>query len=242
MKMGQEVLIVIPARLKSNRLNEKLLRTIDEKPVIIHVCDRVSKCADHADFIVATDAQIILDHVEGAGYKCIMTSIDHTCGTERCAEVANRYPEVRWIVNVQGDEPFIDHNDIIALISCLKSEEVSIASLYHNLDKSGYKDPNTVKVFMDEQNVALDFLRICKKVPRTYQHIGVYGFKSEVLQQVVTLEKSSLEIDRKLEQMRWLENGFKIKMVNAKSKSISIDTAEDLQKARSYWLSLNKTK
>lgn len=233
--MCHDVLIVIPARLKSNRLKEKLLQPIANKSVLIHVCDRVSQCSGFADIIVATDSEIILDHITDAGFYAILTSESHTCGTERCAEVAKKYPKVPWIINVQGDEPFIDPEDIISLISNLRANNEPIATLYHPLNETDYLNPNTVKVLIDENDNAIDFVRVCEKANHIYQHIGVYGFKNEILQQVVKWRRTPLELERHLEQMRWLENGVPIKMVEAKSKSIGIDTLDDLIEARAHY-------
>lgn len=236
MSMKNDVLIVVPARLKSQRLSEKLLRTIGDKSVLLHVCHSLLPCSAYARVIVATDSELIWQHVTEAGFKALMTSPLHHCGTERCAEAASLVQNIRWVVNVQGDEPFIDPNDIIHLINSLSEGHADIVSLYTSLSDGDLTDQNSVKVSLDNNNYATDFFReTAVDQNKMRRHIGVYGFKNSVLQDLVTLPQSKLEIERRLEQMRWIENGYKIKLIEAKTKSVSIDTMEDLIVARQIY-------
>ena len=234
MIQNSDVLIVIPARLESQRLSRKLLRKIGGRTIISHVCHQVSQCFNLADFIVATDSQLLFNHVEHEGFKVEMTDTRHTCGTERCAEISHRYPDYKWIINVQGDEPMISPSVISDMILALISEpSIDIISLYtHIEDERIYAEPSSVKVTIETNGMAKDFSRHIDLNTTAGLPIGVYGFKADILKQLVTLEPSTVEIERKLEQMRWIENGYRLNMLYTSNPSISIDTNEDLIEAR----------
>lgn len=237
MVQSNDVLIVIPARLESSRLDKKLLRTIGSKSVIAHVCERVALCHDVADMLIATDSTEILDHVTELDYPVVLSKGTHRNGTERAAEVAHDLSQYNWIVNVQGDEPFISPDDIRALIRELKDDN-SIVSMYTLIvEDKMLRSESVVKVLFDHQNYALDFARHSFDRKQNYQHIGVYGFERDVLIKLVTLDPTPHELDRSLEQMRWLDNGYDIKMVYTPEPSISIDTISDLKNAREYFQS-----
>lgn len=237
MSREMETLIIIPARLESERLERKLLLPIGEQSVLEHVCSRVGRCSDWATWLVATDSTEIHDHIAQQSWPVRMTSDQHTCGTERCAEIVQSMDDVTTVVNVQGDEPFVSSDDIRALVDAIETG-ARIATLYTDLRASDRDDRATVKVFVDESGTAVDFRRAIDSEDICYQHIGLYAFSRDVLLEMVQLDKSPLERERRLEQMRWMEEGVPIKAVYTEHEYIGIDTAEDLERARLHHLSL----
>jgi len=212
-----------------------LLKLLNGKPVLAHVYDRLKPLNDLVRIIIATDDNRIRDLATTIGAEVIMTSPDHKSGTDRCAEVAADLKE-ELIINVQGDEPFIEIQPIKDLIDLFdQNENVAIATLACKLlDESKINDINTVKLVKSSTNRALYFSRsaIPSKVSSIhYKHIGVYAFKREVLMELTSIPPSKLEMAESLEQLRWLENDHIIHTVMASIDGLSIDTQEDLRQA-----------
>ena len=238
---------IIPARYASTRFPGKPLVDIGGKTMIQRVYDQVSKVLD--DVYVATDDQRIFDNVRSFGGKVIMTSDAHRSGTDRCYEAFTKLDD--WfdvVINVQGDEPFIQPEQIEALKNCFADEETQIATLVKKItERDGVEvlfNPNSPKVVIDKQNNALYFSRSPIPYKRGsdeknwiaehdyYKHVGVYAYRSEVLSQIVQIPPSKLELAESLEQLRWLENGLKIKAGFTDVETVGIDTPEDLEKIK----------
>jgi len=238
---------IIPARYASTRFPGKPLVDIGGKTMIQRVYDQVSKVLD--DVYVATDDERIFDKVRSFGGKVIMTSDAHRSGTDRCYEAFTKLDN--WfdvVINVQGDEPFIQPEQIEALKNCFADEETQIATLVKKITgKDGVEvlfNPNSPKVVLDKQNNALYFSRSPIPYKRGsdeknwiaehdyYKHVGVYAYRSEVLSQIVQMPPSKLELAESLEQLRWLENGLKIKAGFTDVETVGIDTPEDLEKIK----------
>ena len=205
------------------------------KPVLQHVYERLAPLNDIARIIIATDDNRIKDLAKGFGADVVMTSPDHLSGTDRCAEVAIDLEE-DIIINVQGDEPFIEVRPIKNLIDLFcQDKRVDIATLACKLDdESKIEDRNTVKLVMSTSNRALYFSRsaIPSKIPSPhFKHIGVYAFRRKVLIELSKLSPSKLEMAESLEQLRWLENDYNIYAVMTAMDGLSIDTIEDLRQA-----------
>lgn len=230
-----KVIAIIPARYDSTRFPGKPLAKLGNKYIIQHVYEQAQKSGLFADVIVGTDDQRIFEAVDGFVGKVVLTSKQHKSGTDRVAEVCAKMfccKDADVIINVQGDEPFITEKPLRKLIEAFNDPEVMVASLMHEITKD-IEDPNVVKVICDENYYALNFSRIPNLKPRTpnYKHIGVYAFRKKILFEFVKLPESKLEKIEKLEQLRLLENGYKIKMVLTSYKGIGIDTPQDLEKA-----------
>ena len=238
---------IIPARYASTRFPGKPLVDIGGKTMIQRVYDQVSKVLD--DVYVAPDDQRIFDNVRSFGGKVIMTSDAHRSGTDRCYEAFTKLDD--WfdvVINVQGDEPFIQPEQIEALKNCFADEETQIATLVKKItERDGVEvlfNPNSPKVVIDKQNNALYFSRSPIPYKRGsdeknwiaehdyYKHVGVYAYRSEVLSQIVQMPPSKLELAESLEQLRWLENGLKIKAGFTDVETVGIDTPEDLEKIK----------
>ena len=230
-----KVIAIIPARFNSTRFPGKPLAKLGNKYIIQHVYEQAKKSGLFAEVIVGTDDQRIFEAVNGFGGKVTLTSKKHKSGTDRVAEVCNKMSSCKdadVIINVQGDEPFISEKPLKKLINAFKDPEVMVASLMHELLKD-IDNPNVVKVVCDENDYALNFSRIPNLESRipNYKHIGVYAFRRKTLFEFIKLPESNLEKIEKLEQLRLLENGYKIKMVLTSYKGIGIDTPQDLEKA-----------
>ena len=242
---------IIPARFASTRFEGKPLVDIGGKTMIQRVYEQVSKVLK--DVYVATDDQRIFDNVVSFGGKAIMTSNQHRSGTDRCYEAFTKLTEKFDVVlNVQGDEPFIQPKQIEELKKCFEDEKTEIATLVKTItEKDGIDvllNPNIPKVVIDNQNNALYFSRspipFNRGVEKSewllqhvyYKHIGIYAYRSEVLSQITTLPQSKLEIAESLEQLRWLENGYCIKVGFTDIETVGIDTPEDLEKAKALLL------
>ena len=232
-----KVICVIPARFASTRLPGKPLALIAGKPMIQHVYTKACQAKLPEEVIVATDDQKVADVVKSFGGEVVMTSPEHPSGTDRLAEVALNYPDVDVIVNVQGDEPMITPQVIDALAEAfIKDEKLTMATLKTLMDPEEYDNPNVVKVVTDLHDYALYFSRSLLPYPRkktedfkAYKHIGIYAYRREFLLQYAALEPTCLEQIESLEQLRVLENGFKIKVLNTDFHGIGIDTQEDLE-------------
>jgi 3-deoxy-manno-octulosonate cytidylyltransferase (CMP-KDO synthetase) len=238
---------IIPSRYKSSRFPGKPLADIAGKPMIQHVYERVKEELD--DVIVATDDERIASAVEKFGGLAIMTSEDHQSGTDRCAEALDIVEESTGkkfsvVINIQGDEPFIRKEQIEQLMSCFSMQDTQIATLIKSIDnKATIFDRNRPKVVIDNKNIAMYFSR--SPIPnlrdtveqewhmkhKYFQHIGMYAYKKEILKEITKLTPTSLEKAESLEQLRWLENGYKIKTARTEYESFGIDTPEDLENA-----------
>lgn len=240
MKIG-----IIPARYASTRFPGKPLALINNKPMIQHVYERARE-ADLDDLYVATDDDRIKMAVENFGGKVILTGTHHASGTDRCAEVAQilHLKENDFIINIQGDEPFIRKEEINLLINLIQNPKVQIATLVKPiLNEEELTNPNKVKVVFTYSKQALYFsrapipyelrttnyeLRITN--PIFHKHIGIYAYSKDILQQITQLSVSSLEETEKLEQLRWLQNNYTIHVEICHHESIAIDTPEDILK------------
>ncbi|MCX6252472.1 MAG: 3-deoxy-manno-octulosonate cytidylyltransferase [Bacteroidetes bacterium] len=240
------ILGIIPARFASSRFPGKPLSMIYGKSMIQRVYDRVSRCQLLSDIIVATDDERIYDHVAGFGGKVLMTSQHHQSGTERCNEVVDtlfrrEHKQFDVIINIQGDEPFINPEQITQLAECFQDSRVELSTLIKKITTGDDLDnPNVVKVIIDNYAKAIyfsrfpvPFLRGIKKENRLpqhifYKHIGIYGYTPVILRKITSLPESSLERAESLEQLRWLENGFSIHTRKTEFESIAIDTPDDL--------------
>ena len=247
--MNMKFLAIIPARYASTRFPAKPLAKLGGKLVIERVYEQVSKCVERA--VVATDDERIYDAVMGFGGEAVMTSTEHRSGTDRCREAYEKLGyEADIVINVQGDEPFIQPEQIEALKACFENEATQIATLVKPFAESdgveALENPNSPKVVVDEDMCALYFSRsvipYLRGVERSewlrhhtfYKHIGIYAFRAEVLREVTSLPQSSLEKAESLEQLRWLENGYKIGVGISNIETIGIDTPEDLARAEEF--------
>jgi 3-deoxy-manno-octulosonate cytidylyltransferase (CMP-KDO synthetase) len=239
---------VIPARYASTRFPAKPLVDIAGKIMIQRVYEQVQKASLIDSVIVATDDQRIFDAVKSFGGLVEMTSEDHKSGTDRCAEVAQRHPEFDLVINIQGDEPFINPVQIDKVISALMDYDgVGISTLAKEIEEEEeIFNPNVVKVVFGEMQQALYFSRnpipFVRNAEKTewmqnatfFKHIGLYGFRQNVLLQLAHLPQGRLEQIESLEQLRWLENGYAIAVGITKEETFGIDTPDDLGKAIEY--------
>lgn len=238
-----KVLGIIPARYTSTRFPGKPLAMIKGKTMIRRVVEQAWKSKLDA-VVVATDDMRIADEVLGFGGQYVLTDPNHRSGTDRCREALDTL-ETQYdaVVNIQGDEPFIDPRQINALVDLISEEETQIASLVRRIDdEDALFSTNTVKVVMDNEGKALYFSRnpipFMRNVAREqwlengvfYQHVGIYAYKAEVLRRIAALPPSKLEMAESLEQLRWLENGLPIRMAVTNLMNVSIDTPSDLDK------------
>ena len=242
-----KVVGIIPARYASTRFPGKPLALIKGKTMIQRVCEQAWKSKLDA-VVVATDDVRIADEVMGFGGQYVMTDPNHRSGTDRCCEALDLLEsQYDAVVNIQGDEPFIDPEQINLLVDLISREDTQLASLAKRIeDEDELFSPNAVKVVMDKDGKALYFSRnpipFMRNVEWTdwlnngafYKHIGIYAYKAEALRQVAKMQPSSLELAESLEQLRWLENGFSIRMAVTQSQNISIDTPSDLAKAEQF--------
>lgn len=249
MYLNMKVIAIIPARYASTRFPGKPLAMLGGKTVIRRVWEQVSRVID--DVAVATDDRRIADAVEAFGGRAVMTSPDHRSGTDRCYEACCKIGgEYDVVVNVQGDEPFISPSQIRALTACFDDERTDIATLVKPFDPSdgieALENPNSPKVVLDSESRAVYFSRsvipYLRGVERSewlarhtfYKHIGMYAFRREVLREVTSLPQSSLEKAESLEQLRWIENGYKIGVGITDVETVGIDTPEDLVRAEEF--------
>ena len=230
---------VIPARYASTRFPGKPIKLLSGKPIIQHVYEAVVKSDIFSEVIVATDSQIILDTVLKFGGIAELTDKNHKSGTDRICEIAVK-KKCDVVVNVQGDEPFITTKILKSVIDVFENSNVRIASLMHEItDKNEIFNPNNVKVVVDRDNYSIYFSRAPIPYKRdregnwkAYKHLGVYAFRKEALLEFVSMKPCYLEETEKLEQLRLLSNGFKIKMIKTDYSGFGIDTPEDLTEAQ----------
>lgn len=227
-------LAVIPARWQSSRFPGKPLAMLQNKPIIQHVYERVHASGVFDNVIVATDDLRINQAVTSFGGISEMTSQNHKSGTDRIAEVCSRH-EYDIVVNVQGDEPMITSAPLLKLVASFHDENVMVSSLMHRIN-SRIEDPNQVKVIFDKNYDALYFSRATVPFDRDnssnfqyWGHIGVYAYRKKLLETFVSLPQSALEHTEKLEQLRLLENGYKIRMVPTEYYGIGVDSPSDLR-------------
>ncbi len=251
---------IIPARYESSRFPGKPLAELCGKTVIRRVYEQAVQALDTV--VVATDDDRIYDAIESFGGKVVMTRADHRCGTDRCLEAYEAITTPSWraqndketvIINIQGDEPFIQPEQIQALTECFeKDEKTQIATLVRPFGKEDsiedLENPNTPKVVWSKQTgEALLFSRsvipYMRDVAREewiqsglyYRHIGMYAYRADILAQITRLAPSPIETAEKLEQMRWMENGYRIKVGVTEIATIGIDTPGDLEKAIEWY-------
>lgn len=234
---------LIPARYASTRFPGKPLALLGGKPVIQRVYEQVTSVLD--DACVATDDERIYNCVKEFGGKVVMTRTDHKSGTDRIEEAIEKIGgDYDVIVNIQGDEPFIQRSQIETVCSCFDDEETQIATLgkpFTSMD--AVANPNSPKIVVDNNNFAMYFSRSIIPFVRGKEqtewldhypflkHLGIYAYRREVLRKITQLPQSSLEIAESLEQLRWLQNGFKIKVGLTDIETVGIDTPEDLERA-----------
>ncbi len=242
-----QTLGIIPSRFASTRFPGKPLVEINGKTMIQRVYLQACKAKMLSKVIIATDDERIYNHVQSFGGQVIMTNHNHQSGTDRCAEVAMFFQDMEAIVNIQGDEPFINPQQIDLVVQQLKQNTtINIATLAKKITKSAQLfSPNIVKVVFNKDNIAqyfsrspIPFLRNVKKEDWLnegifYKHIGLYGYRIETLLEIAKLPVSILEKAESLEQLRWLENGYKIGIGLTDIETIGIDTPKDLEQASS---------
>ena len=249
MTKALKYIAIIPARYASTRFPGKPLAMLGGKPVIQRVWEQVSSVVDAA--VVATDDERIAQTVESFGGRAIMTSPNHKSGTDRCWEAYMKQgEEFDVVINVQGDEPFIAHSQLRAIMACFEDENTDIATLVKPFAEedglSALENPNSPKVVLDNDSCAVYFSRsvipYLRGVEREnwlkhhtfYKHIGMYAFRRDVLGEVTALPQSTLEKAESLEQLRWLENGYKIGVGISDVETVGIDTPEDLERAEEF--------
>ncbi len=236
-----KIVAVIPARYHSTRLAHKLLLPLGDKSILEHSYRQVCQSKLISEVVIAVDDPKLLELASSFSKRVELTSPEHPSGTDRVAELAKRHPEWQLIVNVQADEPFINPEDIDRAIEPFIHEPLlEMSSLYHSIcQPEDILAPSNVKVVLDINNFALYFSRAAIPFERdatsprrvAKKHIGLYAYRREILLRLAALPISSLESIEKLEQLRALENGIGIKMIEAQSAPIGIDTAEDYQRA-----------
>jgi 3-deoxy-manno-octulosonate cytidylyltransferase (CMP-KDO synthetase) len=249
---------IIPARYASTRFPGKPLALIGGKPMIRLVYEKASVALDSV--YVATDDDRIFDTVKGFGGNAVMTSADHRSGTDRCAEAANMIEHetgipTGTIINIQGDEPFIRPEQITLLASCFDDDKVEIATLIRKVEKNeDLFNVNQPKVVIGLSGDAIYFSRSVIPYFRGekpenwtskhtyYKHLGIYGYRKDTLLKLTSLRPGLLEIAESLEQNRWLESGFRIRTAVTKWESIGIDTPEDLENAKDFFIRNDRNK
>ncbi|MGB3591309.1 MAG: 3-deoxy-manno-octulosonate cytidylyltransferase [Nonlabens sp.] len=243
-----KVAAIIPARLQASRFDRKLLRDLCGKPVILRTLEAVEKTDLFDEVIVATDSDEIYQVVVDSGSRAFKSIEDHDCGSNRIAEVAATI-DADIVINVQGDEPFTNSSDLEKLIAVFRKDTaglISLASLKHQIKSDeDVSNPNNVKVITDQYDNAIYFSRSPIPFVRDksinlpiFKHVGIYAFRKAALLEFYHSQPTPLELTEKIECIRYLEQGKKIKMVRTENASIGIDTAGDLEDARVLWKEL----
>ena len=228
---------IIPARYASSRFPGKPLADILGKSMIQRVYEQCKKANSLSEVIVATDDNRIFNHVISFGGKALMTATTHLSGTDRCNEVIQSL-ETKYdiAINIQGDEPFINPEQIDQIVSLFGSSEISIATLAKKIEAlSLLTNVNSPKAIFDKNGIAQNFCRNITQINPNqtyYKHIGIYGYRTQTLAEVCKLPPSENEKTERLEQLRWLDNGYKIKVGITTFESLSIDTPEDIEKIK----------
>ena len=240
---------IIPARYASTRFPAKPLAMLGGKLVVERVYEQVKRAVDKV--VVATDDERIYNAVIAFGGEAVMTSSEHRSGTDRCCEAYEKLGhEADIVLNIQGDEPFIAPEQIRALLDCFNNEKIDIATLVKPFSEEdgieALENPNSPKVVINAAGEALYFSRsvipYLRGIERSewlkhntfYKHIGIYAFRAKTLKEVTTLPQSPLEIAESLEQLRWLDNGYKIGVGITNIETVGIDTPEDLERAEQF--------
>ncbi|TDE49124.1 3-deoxy-manno-octulosonate cytidylyltransferase [Flavobacterium sp. GT3P67] len=238
-----KIIAVIPARYASTRFPAKLMQDLGGKTVILRTYEAAINTQLFDDVFVVTDSDLIYDEIVSHGGKAIRSIKEHESGSDRIAEAVENL-DVDIVINVQGDEPFIDEEPLTKVIEVFRNDlnkKVDLASLMREItNEDDINNPNNVKVVVDQNGFALYFSRSVIPYPRDttvgvryMQHIGIYAFRKQALLDFYSLPMKSLEASEKLEQLRYLEFGKRIKMIETAHVGIGIDTPEDLEKARS---------
>lgn len=252
-------LALIPSRYASTRFPGKPLAEIGGKPIVQHVYERAKEVFD--DVYVATDDERIRSAVEQFGGKAVMTRTDHRSGTDRCYEALRHVDNEHTfdvVVNIQGDEPFIQPSQLHSIRACFEDERTQIATLVKPFACDAawetLENPNSPKVVTDGNGFALYFSRSVipylrgveraewLKTHEYYKHIGLYAYRTDVLREITSLPQSTLERAESLEQLRWLQAGYKIKVEKTDVETIGIDTPEDLAHAQAFFAALHESK
>ena len=232
------IVAAIPARYAATRFPGKLMQMLGNKTIIRHVYDNIVSTGLFNDVFVVTDSDIIYKEIKDSGGKVIMSKKEHESGSDRIAEAIAEM-NIDVIINVQGDEPFIKKEPLEKLVHLFDDDSIQVASLRRKISKEEALNPNNVKVVTDKSGYALYFSRSIVPYQRDgktnaeyFLHVGVYAYKKDALIKFTKLPQSSLEKIEKLEQLRYLENGIKIKMAETDYNNIAIDTPADLEKAK----------
>ena len=240
-----KILGIIPARYGSTRFEGKPLALINGKMMIQRVYEQAKKADKLAEVVVATDDERIFNAVVGFGGKAVMTSTNHKSGTDRCREVVDKIGKgFDAVINIQGDEPYINPLQINQIAELISDKDTPLASLCKPIsDYDELVSHNAVKVVFDKDGKALYFSRYAIPFMRNveddkiwlskrtfYKHIGIYAYKTDVLKEVSALPQSGLELAESLEQLRWLENGYTVRMGVTEFESYSVDVPEDIVK------------
>ncbi len=240
-----KIICVIPARFASTRLPGKPLADIAGKPMIVRVYERALQAKVPSEVIAAVDDERVFEAVKAAGGNVVMTKKDHPTGTDRLAEVALKCEDADVIINIQGDEPLIDPQIIDDLAQqFIDDENLQMATVKTPMNEDEKAEPGNVKVITDKNGYALYFSRSLIPYPRentgvtVYKHIGIYGYRRDFLLQYAKMEPTPLEKTESLEQLRALENGYKIKVIATDKHFVGVDTKEDLQKVNKIYKNL----
>jgi 3-deoxy-manno-octulosonate cytidylyltransferase (CMP-KDO synthetase) len=230
------IIAMIPARYAATRFPGKLMQALGNKPVIRHVYDNAVATGLFDDVVVVTDSEIIFNEIKLHGGKAVMSKKVHESGSDRIAEAVSEI-NADIIINVQGDEPFLKKEPLEKLIRLFNDPSVQVASMMRKISAEEAINPNAVKVVVDKYNDALYFSRSAIPFARDeaaqyFLHVGVYAYRKNALLSFTQWPASALELTEKLEQLRYLENGVKIRMAKTDYINISIDTTEDLEKAK----------
>lgn len=243
-----KILGIVPARYGSTRFPAKALVDIGGKSMVQRVYEQARKSKLLSDVVIATDHEAIKSEAERFEGKVVMTSENHQSGTDRCYEALTLQPDTYdYVINIQGDEPFINPEQIDLLANLLDGK-TQLATLVKNIeDMEELFNPNVVKAIFNHSSEAIYFSRsplpYNRNVPEKkwleernyYKHIGLYGYRSDILKEITGLEMSGLEKAESLEQLRWIENGYTIKVAETLHQSVGVDTPEDLKKLRNFY-------
>lgn len=241
-----KTIVIIPARYASTRFPGKPLADIGGMTMIQRVYEQAVKSGVAEKVLVATDDKRIFSHVKDFLGQVVMTSAEHKSGTDRCFEALEKTgEEYDVVINLQGDEPFVQPEQLHKLAECFSDSNCKIATLIKKIEnEEDIENQNVVKVVKDINNYALYFSRSIipfnrenEKMSRYFKHLGLYAYKAETLKDITSLQASSLELAESLEQLRWLESGYKIKVAETELESIAIDTPLDLKRAQVLYFS-----
>lgn len=237
-----KILGIIPARYASTRFPGKALVDIDGKSMVQRVYEQAKKCTALSEVIVATDDGRIFEHVTAFGGKVMLTSLQHQSGTDRCVEVSAALTGFDVVINIQGDEPFINPEQIAKVAACFTDEKTELATLVKKIGSDEeLNNVNIPKVVLNNRSEAVYFSRSVIPYIRGHElqdwlqnhiffkHIGIYGYRATVLQAITKLPVSSLEKAERLEQLRWIENGYRVKVAETELETFAVDTPEDLE-------------